>query len=337
MWQCTAFNPAVPVPTYHLDDGPSSHAHSPRRKSVPLRHLKNQGFPGPALTNAVLQGQAGASFLGDPAMQMPYLDDNAVSINTPFPDSFPDSAYLEWANSLASGLPNDPWDGLTFWPQGGRNHRQNVSDTIMPDYVPAQIAEPMHISGPSLEDEPMRLKVPTNTPTGGTDDGQDTSLEISQHTILPSEFASSLTRSLLNQPFPLPAHHHNPYKDSQHAMLDRTSTVDTTPAVSVSSGPSCAEFGSIIASFECDNNGSSLATPSTSAQTEPGYSSGQGTASILGSGKGTNKRNGGILAKRSRTFTPASVKAIDEEDEPRRASPHGRGTGFGGIESSVMS
>jgi hypothetical protein len=274
--------------------------------------------------------------LDNPALQMPFLDDNAASINTPFPDSFPDSAYLDWANSLTSGLPNDPWDGLTFWPQGGRNHRQTASDTVMPDYVPAQIAEPMHISGPSLEDEPVRLKVPTNTPTGGTDDGQDTSLEINEHTILPSEFASSLTRSLLNQPFPLPAHHHNPCKDNQHAMLDRMSTVDKTPALSVSSGPSCAEFGSLIASLGCDNNGSSLATPSTSAQMEPGCSSGQGTAGVLGNGKGTNKVNVGILAKRPRTFTPASVKAIDDEDEPRRASPHVRDTGFGGMESSVM-
>lgn len=324
------------MPTYHLDEGPSSHAHSPRKKSAPLRHLKSQGFPGPALANAGFHGQAGAGMLDNPALQMPFLDDNAVSTNTPFLDSFPDSAYLEWANSLASGLANDPWDGLTFWPQGGRNHRQNASDTVMPDYVPAQMVEPMHISGPSLEDEPMRLKVPTNTPTGGTDDGQDTPLEINQHPTLPSEFASSLTRSLLNQPFPLPAHHHNPCRDTQYAMLGRAVTVDTAPTVSVSSGPSCAEFGSIIASLGCDNSGSSLATPGTSAQTDPGSSSGQGATCALGSGKGTNKINGGILAKRSRTFTPASVKAIDEEDEPRRASPHVRSTGFGGIESSVM-
>ncbi|KAK4192338.1 hypothetical protein QBC35DRAFT_512018 [Podospora australis] len=33
--------------------------------------------------------------------------------------------------------------------------------------------------------------------------------------------------------------------------------------------------------------------------------------------------------KRTRTFTPASARAIDEEDEPRRASPHVRITGYG--------
>ncbi|KAH6623696.1 hypothetical protein F5144DRAFT_369851 [Chaetomium tenue] len=336
MWQCAAFNPAVPVPAYHLDDGPSSHAHSPRRKPAPLRHLKNQGFSGPALNNVVFPGHAGG-LLDDSALQMPYLDDNVAPINTPFPDSFADSAYLEWTNSLAGGQSNDPWDGLALWPQGGRTQRQTASDTVMPDYLPAQIAEPMHISGASLEDEPMRLKVPTNTPTGGTDDDQDTPLEINQPTLLPSEFASSLTRSLLNQPFPLPAHHHSSCKDTQRAMLDRTITVDEAPTVPVSSGPSCAEFGSIIASLGCDNSGSSLAAPSDSVQTEPNCSGAQGAAGLLSSGKGISKVNGGILAKRSRNFTPASVKAIDEEDEPRRASPHVRATGFGGAESSVTS
>ncbi|KAK3292002.1 NADH dehydrogenase-like protein [Chaetomium fimeti] len=336
MWQCAAFNPAIPVPTYHLDDGPSSHAHSPRRKSVPLRHLKNQGFPAPAVTNAVFRNQAGAGLLDDPTLQMPYLDDDTVSINAPFPDPFGDSAYREWANSLANGQPGDPWDGLTFWPQGCRKQRQAASDTIMPDYVSAQIPEAMHISGPSLEDEPMSLKAPTNTPTGGTDDGQDAPLQTIQHITLPSDFASSLTRSLLNQPFPLPAHHHNQCKDNQHAVLDRTITVDTTPTVSVASGPSCAEFGSIMASLGCDNSGSSLATPSNSVQTEPSSSNSQVAAGVLSSGKGMNKVNSGIPTKRSRNFTPASVKAIDEEDEPRRASPHVRGTGFGGMESSVM-
>ncbi|KAH6847203.1 NADH dehydrogenase-like protein [Chaetomium sp. MPI-CAGE-AT-0009] len=336
MWQCAAFNPAIPAPTYHLDDGPSSHAHSPRRKSVPMRHLKNQGFPAPAVTNAVFHGQAGGGLLDDPALQMPYLDDNTVSINTPFPDPLADSTYLEWVNSLAKGQPGDPWDGLTFWPQGGRNQRQAASDTVMPDYVPGQTPEAMHISGPSLEDEPMSIKVPTNTPTGGTDDGQDTPLEINQQTILSSDFASSLTRSLLNQPFPLPAHHHNPCKNSQPAMLGRTITVDTTPTASASSGPSCPEFGSIMASLGCDSSGSSLATPGNSVQTEPSSSGGQGSADVLSSGKGTNKVYSGIPTKRSRNFTPASVRAIDEEDEPRRASPYVRGTGFSGIESSVM-
>ena len=43
------------------------------------------------------------------------------------------------------------------------------------------------------------------------------------------------------------------------------------------------------------------------------------TASCTGPGSGSEKG-----AKRGRTFTPASARAIDEEDEPRRASPRMR-------------
>lgn len=41
----------------------------------------------------------------------------------------------------------------------------------------------------------------------------------------------------------------------------------------------------------------------------------------LGSGSGSGSEKG---TKRSRNFTPASTKAIDEEDEPRQASPRVR-------------
>lgn len=43
-----------------------------------------------------------------------------------------------------------------------------------------------------------------------------------------------------------------------------------------------------------------------------------------GNGSGTAVGNGNGNVKRTRNFTPASTKAIDEEDEPRRASPQMR-------------
>jgi hypothetical protein len=332
----------MPVPTYHLDDGPSSHAHSPVRKSVPLRNLKSQGFPAPVVPNTVFQNQAGADLLGNPGLQMPYLDSSNIgSVNVPFSDPFTDSAYLEWANSVVNGQPGDSWDGLTMWPTNGRDQKQRTSDTVMPDYVPPQPSDPMHISGPSLEDEPMSLKVPTNTPTGGTDDGQDTPLQTHPQAVLPSDFASSLTRSLLNQPFPLPVHHHNPgfpvteaksSKDKQHAMLGQCITVDTSIPPSASSESSCGDFGSIVASLGCDNSGSSLVTPSSSGQPEPSSSSGRSGTAAVGGGKGNNTGTGGVATKRPRNFTPASVRVIDEEDEPRRPSPHVRAPGFGVVE-----
>ncbi|KAL2176540.1 uncharacterized protein P884DRAFT_225430, partial [Thermothelomyces heterothallicus CBS 202.75] len=246
MWQCSGLNPVMPVPTYQLEDGPSSHAHSPGRKSLPLRNLKNPGLPAQITVNNVFQNQTGTDFLGNPPFQIPYLGSSTTgSANTPsYPDPFTDSAYLNWANALMNAQTADMWDGASTWPTSGQGQRQCPSDTIMPDYVPSQMADPMHISGPSLEDEPMSLKVPTNTPTGEADEGQDTPLQMKQPTVLPSDFASSLTRSLLNQPFPLPVHHCNPglsatdskpNRDRQQASLGRSNARETTASASNSS------------------------------------------------------------------------------------------------------
>ncbi|KAL2163559.1 hypothetical protein VTH06DRAFT_5617 [Thermothelomyces fergusii] len=212
----------------------------------------------------------------------------------------------------------------------------------MADYVPPQTADPMHISGPSLEDEPMSLKVPTNTPTGETDEGRDTPLQAKPPTVLPSDFASSLTRSLLNQPFPLPVHHCNsslsamdsrPNKDRPQASLGQGDARETAAAISSSSASSCGEFGCMGANSGSDHSGTSLPSLGSSGPTEPSSSSGQsGGGGVLGNGKTINNGTGSTAPKRSRNFTPASVKAIDEEDEPRRASPHARPPGYGVID-----
>lgn len=58
------------------------------------------------------------------------------------------------------------------------------------------------------------------------------------------------------------------------------------------------------------------------------------TTNSGGPGTGNTGVGGLVLSertstKRTRTFTPASARAIDEEDEPRRVSPHVRIAGFG--------
>ncbi|KAK4243642.1 hypothetical protein C7999DRAFT_18032 [Corynascus novoguineensis] len=343
MWQCSGLNPVMPVPTYQLEDGPSSHTHSPGRKSFPLRNIKNQGFPPPMPANNISQYQAGTGLLGNPALQMSYLGaSNTGCANGPsYSDPFTDSAYLEWASALVNGQAAETWDGASMWPTSGRGQRHYPSDTVMPDYVPPQTSDPMHISGPSLEDEPMSLKVPANTPTGGSEEAQDTPTHMDHPTALPSDFASSLTRSLLNQPFPLPVHHCNPSfsmaeskpsKDKQQAALSQNSTAETTATAPASSASSCGEFGSIVGNLGSDHSGTSLPSLSSSGPTEPSSSSGQSSSGALGGNKGTNNGNSSTVSKRSRNFTPASVKAIDEEDEPHRASPHARPPGYGVID-----
>ena len=358
MW-CSVLNPVMPVPTYHQDDGPSSHTHSPGRKSLLLRNIKPQSFPALNMAAAGFQNEAATGILGDPTLQLPYLgDNNLASGEMPsYSDPFTDSAYLEWASSLMHGETADAWDGMALWPANTRNQRQSNSDTIMPDYVPLRKPDAMHMSGPSLDDEPTSLKVPTNTPTGGSTDGGNNThfqFQMPQHAALPSDFASSLTRSLLNQPFPLPTHHHNSSfsltepkatKDTQHGVLGQvnaalmqsvargdsigarkvsqqpmficdTNATSTAP-VSAPSNSSCSEIGSILASFGSGHSGS-LGTPGSFGQRE--------SSAVSSGGKSSGSIN--AVMKRTRNFTPASVRAIDEEDEPRRVSPHLRTAGF---------
>ncbi|KAJ4291392.1 hypothetical protein N0V88_005985 [Collariella sp. IMI 366227] len=393
MWRCSTLAPAMPVPTYHIEDGPSSHTHSPGRKSVSLRSVKNSGFPPTAgVTSSVFQPQASTNFLDTAGLHMSHLGRNDMFANaSSFSDPFTESAYHEWVTSLTGGPPSEPWDGRTIWPTSPRNAKKQSSDTFMSDYVPGRHSDPMHISGPSLEDDPMSLKVPANTPTtGNTDDGQDTQFHMSSMALHPS-FASSLTHSLLNQPFPLSVQQNSSFLSGEvksrkenftatanlagHTVNQATGYASTTdarkfslPIFGVSNldatvpdtsespskeplhtptlesffQPTASEnndFKSNIVTIPSSSTCSTAATPNNN-NTELNLSncgnvhSGLAALAQGNNGNGNNNNNpggngGSILAKRPRTFTPASVRAIDEEDEPRRGSPLVRIAGFG--------
>ncbi|KAK4095846.1 hypothetical protein N658DRAFT_570151 [Parathielavia hyrcaniae] len=344
MWQCSPFHPVMPVPPYYLEDGPSSHTHSPGKRSQPLRNIQSRGFPALVMANAAFQLQGGSDLLGSADLSMGYIDASSLGSGsaTPCSDPFVDSAYLDWANSLTNEQQGHFWDGQAMWPAGARSQQRNASDIIMPDYVPPQAPDPMHVSGPSLDDDPMMLKVPTNTPIGGTaEESQETCFSVPGLPSLPSDFSSSLAWSLLNQPFPLPDHHHNtrapaaevkPTDDASHAFFTQSNkllsstghtnsivahkapqpmfgdgTGDISGPVPASSGPAGGEFGSILASLGCSNDGSSLATPTSSGQAVSSIDSGW----VGGDKANCNSGSGSTATKRPRNFTPASVKAID--------------------------
>lgn len=157
------------------------------------------------------------------------------------------------------------------------------------------------------------------------------------------ELAHSLTHSLLNQPhplhqfaqphqIPLPASEVRSRKENRH--LNNASSGDSpscTASPSVEAqirkfSQTSNAFGVIGQDRDSSGTGPTFSSRRTSAgefgvditnhtptpsQTYAGVAA-SGAAPGSGSDKGT---------KRSRTFTPASAKAIDEEDEPRRASP----------------
>ncbi|TGJ87149.1 hypothetical protein E0Z10_g1630 [Xylaria hypoxylon] len=164
-----------------------------------------------------------------------------------------------------------------------------------------------------------------------------------------AELATSLTHSLLNQPHPLPVQGSNiaiPAPEiksrkenrlnNEHSMEGTTSldhiemrkvsqslygqlgkTSRDTSSTS-NSPPSQSNFSGIfshrsLSGPEFGNDLTNSGILFTHGNTEPNTA----TKSRIGSGS-----DKGI--KRTRQFTPASAKAIDDEDEPRRGSPKGR-------------
>ncbi|KAK0648948.1 hypothetical protein B0T16DRAFT_124028 [Cercophora newfieldiana] len=240
MWRRPPYAPA-PVPTYHPDEVAHSHAHSPRKRSF-FRENKTQVFPVSFGMNSVFQPQAPASFFGGQAFPMPLVPrGNTGSSSLSFPDPFSESAYLDWVNSLSSGQSSGDL-GKTVWPT--RNSSKQSSDASMPDYLSNQGGDPMHISGPSLEDDPMSLKVPTNTPTAGqTDEPQGPQFTLSSYG-MPSDLATSLTHSLLNQPLPLPIPPHAiplPSSDIKSRKENRHFNIGGTNLASTQSTPHGAQ------------------------------------------------------------------------------------------------
>ncbi|KAK0724990.1 hypothetical protein B0H67DRAFT_641462 [Lasiosphaeris hirsuta] len=404
MWRRPPFSSTMPVPTYQSEDGANSHTHSPRRKSeFPQKGNQIQGFQGP------FQTQPTNAFLGAQSFPVPWFQQNNAATNSSLscPDPFSEAAYLEWINSMTAGQSSsNGFNGAmdkTIWPDT-RNSSTQSSDTSMPDYLSnCSIGEPMHISGPSLEDNPMSLKVPTNTPTAVSgDDFQSTSLSWypgSVGQLLPTDLATSLTHSLLNQPLllpiqpqaiPLPASEIKSRKENRHLavpdsnlsssqstpqaahmetrkfshpvfnlggggnlggnlhMMNRplstsSSTTNTTENSNSTSPSMQPSFSANNSRDESERFGANIANLNTGCSPVRhaslqllGQASGDCLESSSMNADGVNCLGGGGMGggsagtKRTRNFTPASQKVIDEEDEPRRASPHVRIGGFGG-------
>lgn len=418
MWRRSPFDTTMPVPTYQPEDGASLHTHSPRRKSgFPQKNSQVQGLQGlqvpSPIARGVFQSQPTNAFLGAQSFPMPWFQQNNAVANSPLscPDPFSEAAYFEWINSMAGGQSSsigfDGLTGKTTW-SDTRNGSTQSSDASMPDYLSnSSIGEPMHISGVSLQDDnPMSLKVPTNTPTAVSgDDFQGTSLPWypgPTGQLLPTDLATSLTHSLLNQPIPfpiqpqtipLPASEIKSRKENRHLAIpdSNPSSAQSTPQATYIetrkfSHPvfTIGGGGNLGGNLHMINRPLSSSTSSstttnttensdgTSPSLQPIFSAnnsrdgsegfganithlstgcspvrhsslqllGQASGDCLESSSvnasgvnclgGPSMGSGSAGTKRTRNFTPASQKVIDEEDEPRRASPHVRIAGFGG-------
>ncbi|KAK3990908.1 hypothetical protein QBC44DRAFT_238239 [Cladorrhinum sp. PSN332] len=122
---------------------------------------------------------------------------------------------------------------------------------------------------------------------------------------------------------------HSPLSSDSGGSIQEDKSVGG--GVAVSGGENVPPGGSVVYSESCSRNASAgdlSATGGVNLLSETtntgGGGSGGGTPRL---GVGERSVSGGT--KRTRTFTPASARAIDEEDEPRRVSPHVRIAGFG--------
>ncbi|KAK4462572.1 hypothetical protein QBC42DRAFT_326778, partial [Cladorrhinum samala] len=336
--------PPPMVPTYHPDDGADLHAHSPRRKPL-LRPVKSQGFPMGGLYQQASQPQTqGQSLFG---FQQP---SHASSFSW-FPrggqaahDPFSESAYLEWVASNMANM-NNGNDGKAYWPSSMlRNGLMRLSGDGSMDEYRSHCGESMHLSGPSLEvDDAMvgsdgsgcgssmgggfvgggglggagiTLKVPTNTPitvSGGQEDSEQ---------MLFNNWSWSDAR-----------------KDA--AMGRGVGTGTGFGGSSWGSGNIQPGSGAVFSENCSRSNSAGDRELATAGVIGGGGGSGgtflAETTNSGGTGTGNTGMGGLVFSertstKRTRTFTPASARAIDEEDEPRRVSPHVRMAGFGVVD-----
>lgn len=377
MWRVSTL--ANSIPGFRSEDGVQSHGHSPRHQSMLRNTQAFQGFQN--LPNSLIAGachpnaNVNAFFanMGFPPVppSLPHTASRGIS-----GDSLNEMAYLDYINSLSAPFAND-LTGKPMWPVPGPdragifggNNNPTQTDTIQgTNCASLEGGEPMHISGPSLEDDPMPItnfhtKVPTNTPTTASTVGNHNStasasfsLNSNSDSFITPDFAHSLTHSLLNQPLPIQPQNIPLPASEVKSRKERDSRFPTilgcnpASALSTPQGPQHDDirkfsqplFGAapgIFSTTASTSPCSAAFTSSTASRNASNTDFGSGLGAIGSVGTPMPLRNssaaslnaGGMVGsgrKRARNFTPASSKAIDDEDQPLRPSPHMR-AGFG--------
>ncbi|GAO19344.1 hypothetical protein UVI_02008740 [Ustilaginoidea virens] len=343
MWCRAPLPSCMEVPVQHPDDS-DSHAHSPRRRG---------GGPGKG-GNGFLQG-----YLSNPAVLadsrrlathpifglIPYQNFNPT-------DCLGDaSSYSEWLTGMGMGMAeNQPQAAAAHGAFASRSARRSSTDTSMPDYVPVEngnpVAEQQQYSARLPQDDDKQgshAKVRTNTPTTATTsslgncDRDAIGFPVMRYdSPFPSDLATKLTHSLLNQSTPInmlqtnftaPSLDVKSRKETRSLAHSASSCLTPTPSqqqphqdMRRASQQMYVPCGSSIplGNVGCD-------APVQTAGSQDVCSTGKSGAETVDDGARMALDKGN---KRTRNFTPASVRAIDEEDEPRRASPRVRLTSF---------
>lgn len=174
----------MPVPTFHPDDGPDSHLHSPRRKSYTTRgtvasRVPMVDMPGTLDTSGAAMIDH-ASFLQGMST---YQKDSEMSSSSVYFDPFGEAAYQDWMSSvgMAQQQPQGQIGQQTIWPNAvnrnsGNKSGHDGSNSGIPDYLAFSMSHnfgsgQIGLSGFTIDDDSSAesLKVPTNTPIGVLD------------------------------------------------------------------------------------------------------------------------------------------------------------------------
>ncbi|KAM4054298.1 NADH dehydrogenase (ubiquinone)-like protein [Hirsutella rhossiliensis] len=360
MWRRAPFASSMPVPSYPSDD-PDSHAHSPRRLTDAVQGNAS-GYPIPGIQGVMGKPSTSSGMRRVTHPAFGTLSQAKSIVADPFGDA---NSYFEWLSGIGMGV-NDANRVENQGNPQQRMMRRASTDISMPDYTPLESGDQLAPSAdrapfmPSMrqeeDDTSGHMRVPTNTPTtsGQASHEQDGTpfAIVSHNSSIPSDLAHSLTNSLLNQPMPLhfqqpnfhaPASEVRSRKENRrqqpagpspsaastfgqdHQEMRRVSQqMYIPPGASV---PVCTVNSQVNSPQDQDLPGPEQSQQGRSSDSEPGPGSNMvdvkdaavGGAGVITAEKGT---------KRIRNYTPASVRAIDEEDEPRRGSPRVRLTPF---------
>ncbi|KAI1358161.1 hypothetical protein F5Y08DRAFT_125825 [Xylaria arbuscula] len=208
-----------------------------------------------------------------------------------------------------------------------------------PANTPTALIDPSFVSDLGIDID--KMGTPGNTPPS-------TDYFTTSTTNFSTELATSLTHSLLNQPHPLPVQGSNTaipapeIKSRKENRLHNEITLEPTTNLDHIDMRKVSQ--SVYSQFSQASR--DISSTSNSPPSHSTFSGAYSQASVSGGDFGNDLTNSGIFThgstdpnptmdvrissgsdkgiKRTRQFTPASAKAIDEEDEPRRNSPRGR-------------
>ncbi|KAL1844645.1 hypothetical protein VTK73DRAFT_2103 [Phialemonium thermophilum] len=213
MW---TLSPALSAPSSHRGGGTASHSHSPRRRPKSSKHNLLQGLPNTPSTDLFWNPANGT--LGCPGLTFgpPALTQHGTTAEAAWYDNTNGAGYGELAHTLSPLRSVGVGAGGLTWLGAQPNRSKGNTDTSMLDLVSEQesFGDPMHLSGPSAEEEPAagpyaNAKPPANLPTAGGPalGGSSAPTAVPSHmgvSRIPADLADSLTRSLLARPPPLP-------------------------------------------------------------------------------------------------------------------------------------